>query len=1279
VATYVILGAIFLIVRDFIWSDLERWRPQVEQVAQRFTGNQVSITGLRGHVADWSPGVSAQRIQITDDGVQKLNVQVDRVSDRMLEVAGMPIELPELPEITVPEKREGLQRWQLPEWILEQHGFQITNISVDYTDRETQRKLSISNSSVHTKEVDGRRDLVVKIPSLTNPDGSFEFRANLSKETTLNPLDPPNWQGKAWVQLTKFDTGVVSSMMRTPWLLREGMLGGQAWFSLKNSAPASAQVDVSGAAMQFQAEDAQAVFQSAAAQVNAQWADDGSVELTVTRAEATDRNGTRITVSDAEHTATFDSTLKPLRAKFSIKGFDVQRFQQFAMQLPLPGDLKKPFAQLNVDGEIKQFSMSFDGTSEPTKFAIESRFEKLTIGHGDIGKSPRQWGPEIPTAENISGEVKLTHLGGEAVLRGEDAAIGFPGVFADPRIPFEKLALDLTWQVHALATEDKRADVSVQFKRFDFSNKDADGSVTGNYRTAQVGPGVIDLSGQLTRARASRVFRYMPMAIKTEVRNWMRESFVGGKSNDTRIVLSGDLFDFPFREPGSGTFSIDALVDNATFKYAPDWPKISKMKARVKIERGGLEVRTNDASIYSVGLTQTTARIADFRNAVLKLEGTAIGAAPEMLRYIRESPMQGGIREFATTAKIQGTATTNILLTLPFDDDLPFRLSGSTQLDGARVKLNPELPLLTQVSGLVKFSGDGVDMQGVTARTLGGPINIGAAVRDEEPSRIQLTGTASAEGLREFVDFPVTRALAGQAAYQAKVVLHNDTRSITVTSDLAGMSAALPPPMYKAAKDKLALTVTLKPLESRGFRLRGEQLTVLIPDDEFEAVFRRDSTNEKKLSLNKAVVSIGDSAPAVLPDSGFKLALSGLPINFDRWMDYWERDQKRAVQTPENPESFFAGFDPMPTEVTMVLPSLRFKTKRLHDVVLGATRNGRVWSANLRTTEANGFLTYVDAPKAADSSIKAHFSRLEIPESETIAFDNLLEAGPAQLPSLDVTADKFVLGGKRLGRLKVAAMNRDKRWFIDELSLQHRAARFAASGQWQPAAKQGELATQIVFDLDIIDAGLLLSDLGMPGTLAKSPGKLTGSLSWAGAPTGIDLPSLDGSLSLSMGRGQFLKTEPGIAKLIGVLSLQSLGRRLTLDFSDVFENGFAYDAIVGRAAISAGVAQTESLLMHGIQAEVLIDGTADLAKETQNLTVKVAPHINAGIASLAYAALANPAVGLGTLLAQIVLDKPLKEIFGYEFLVTGNWDSPAVTQIQRDDKDPLESNVYTPG
>jgi uncharacterized protein YhdP len=218
------------------------------------------------------------------------------------------------------------------------------------------------------------------------------------------------------------------------------------------------------------------------------------------------------------------------------------------------------------------------------------------------------------------------------------------------------------------------------------------------------------------------------------------------------------------------------------------------------------------------------------------------------------------------------------------------------------------------------------------------------------------------------------------------------------------------------------------------------------------------------------------------------------------------------------------------------------------------------------------------------------------------------------------------------------------------------------------------------FDLDISDAGGLLTDIGMPKTLSQGTGKIAGDLSWSGTLFSPDVASLDGALNVAMGQGRFLRSEPGIAKLIGVLNLQALPRRLSLDFSDVFRNGFAFDAIVGQAGIRRGVLSTDTLLMHGVQADVLISGNADIRREQQDITVKVAPHINAGIASLAYAALANPAVGIGTLFAQIILDKPLKEIFGHEFKVTGSWAEPSVTQVQRYETETVEpGSAYTPG
>jgi uncharacterized protein YhdP len=62
-------------------------------------------------------------------------------------------------------------------------------------------------------------------------------------------------------------------------------------------------------------------------------------------------------------------------------------------------------------------------------------------------------------------------------------------------------------------------------------------------------------------------------------------------------------------------------------------------------------------------------------------------------------------------------------------------------------------------------------------------------------------------------------------------------------------------------------------------------------------------------------------------------------------------------------------------------------------------------------------------------------------------------------------------------------------------------------------------------------------------------------------------------------KGQFLKSEPGAARLLGVLSLQALPRRLMLDFSDVFGEGFAFDFVRGDVRIEQGVATTNNFQM----------------------------------------------------------------------------------------------------
>jgi uncharacterized protein YhdP len=169
--------------------------------------------------------------------------------------------------------------------------------------------------------------------------------------------------------------------------------------------------------------------------------------------------------------------------------------------------------------------------------------------------------------------------------------------------------------------------------------------------------------------------------------------------------------------------------------------------------------------------------------------------------------------------------------------------------------------------------------------------------------------------------------------------------------------------------------------------------------------------------------------------------------------------------------------------------------------------------------------------------------------------------------------------------------------------------------------------TQLNYVLDIANAGQLLDRLGFANVVRGGRGRLDGDVKWNGLPYAMDIPSMSGKVQLDLAAGQFLKVDPGAAKLLGVLSMQSLPRRLTLDFRDIFSEGFAFDAITGSAQILQGVARTDNLKMRGVNATVVMAGNADIVNESQQLHVVVIPVINAGAASVVGLAV-NPVIGL---------------------------------------------------
>ena len=372
----------------------------------------------------------------------------------------------------------------------------------------------------------------------------------------------------------------------------------------------------------------------------------------------------------------------------------------------------------------------------------------------------------------------------------------------------------------------------------------------------------------------------------------------------------------------------------------------------------------------------------------------------------------------------------------------------------------------------------------------------------------------------------------------------------------------------------------------------------------------------------------------------------------------------------------------LPNQIALRAKELSVAGRKLNNLVIGGTRDGTTWRANLDASELNGYLEFRQPGNTSAGRVFARLSRLNLAQSTASDVENILDGQPASIPALDIVVDDLELRGKKIGRIEVDAVNRAseasaREWRLNKFNVTMPEAVLTATGNWvavnaqtpsavsrvpRPAAERRR--TVMNFKLDILDSGLLLQRFGMADVVRRGKGKMEGQVAWAGSPLSLDYPSMSGQFNVNIESGQFLKADPGLAKLLGVLSLQSLPRRLALDFRDVFSEGFAFDFVRGDVAIDQGVASTNNLQMKGVNAAVLMDGSANIAKETQDLKVVVVPEINAGTASL-IATVINPAIGLGTFLAQYFLRRPLTEAATQEFHIDGSWADPKITKVER--------------
>ena len=1308
----------YLAVRHVLWPGLDGFRPRVVALATQALGRPVAIGSIETAWDGLHPAFTLRDVVLSASPVRwsaaGRSVSVDaadasRVDEPPLALSEVSAVLswrsllvgqPRFASLRIAGARLEAERAADGTWTVA--GFEAG--SADPDDRRglrwllAQRRVHLVDSRIELRDSGGGPPVVLEgVAGILQNIGRthrFALRADrvldaarpvgraldLRGDFVHPPYAPASgierWRGQAYVAVRALDVGALAGRFPSlagplpawaaPWMPTRGAVDSvDAWVDTGGGRIDSAALKA--AARNVVLAPKRDAIGLAALRVDLRLArDDGGYlvearHVTLREADTGTAKGLRVAAASRPLHGRLDMQGVPRELSLRLDEIELAPLLSLAHRLPLPPDAQSRLpARDAMAGRLQRVKLDWSAptrAAEAPRLALEAAFDQLRLAPHAPAPGRRLG---LPGVTNMAGRIEATRDSGRVQLDAQRSSATFPGLFEEPTVPFDRVAGTLRWRI------DRAGDhpvLRVDADRLAFANADASGEVTGHWISDWHGPGRVDIQGRLADADALRTARYLPMWISPPVRDWVGQAVLAGHADRVDLRLRGDLAEFPFRDPAKGEFRVAARLGDGVLWYAHDWPAIEGIQGELVFDRAGMALSAPSARIYGVRLANVRATIDDFLAPVLRIDGAGTGPAQDMLRFVNETPLRTRIDDFTVDVRAAGDAKLALALTMPLAAMGATRIEGAVQFAGNDVVLDRTLPRFDGVSGRFEFTETGFSLRDLQATFLGGPLRVSGSTTGQGRMRIRGEGTVGVDGMRSLVDNALTRRLSGRMDYVATVDVQRRSSSVRLESDLVGLGVDLPAPFGKAAADAWPLRVENVPTPALGDNERpGGDVVSAQLGETVRVAFERIRGPDDHLRIRRGAFAV--NGETVLPDTGFAVLVSVPRLDLDAWHALLaDGDLGRAAQSSDD---FADGFTLLPSTVSVVSEDLRVAGKDLHRVVLGASRVGGFWRANVSSREVDGFFNWREAGTGQGLGLlTARFARLTLPPSRAAEVESLLDSAPDHLPALDIAAQEFVLGDRSLGSLSLLATNggtpASPVWTLDQLELDTPEAKLVASGRWARLPGSGARATDLDFELTVADSGALLSRFGVEDAIRGGQGVLGGELSWRGSPLSIDYPSLSGLVRLEVGKGQFMKVDPGIAKLIGVINLQSIPRRLALDFRDVFSEGFVFDRIDADVKIARGIAQTDNFRMRGLQAAVRIRGTADLARETQDLHVRVVPEINAGLPALAYAAVVNPAIGLGAFVAQWALRRPLSDAFAYEVDVRGAWDEPQVT------------------
>ena len=871
----------------------------------------------------------------------------------------------------------------------------------------------------------------------------------------------------------------------------------------------------------------------------------------------------------------------------------------------------------------------------------------------------------IPGLENVSGNLSYVDNYLSVDFTAEQGQLDFDELFVQA-FPYQTLS----GQLNAVFDDKGWA---LRVEELDFLSKEINLSAQVKVEAPIDGEVNLALLANVSNGNAGLVGRYLPLPIMSEnLVEYLNAAVVSGRVEDAQVLINGPISHFPFTD-GSGIFVVDAELSKSEFKFVENWPAITDFVANLNFTNNSMLITGRGGELTGLDVTGVTAGIADLANGqILKVDAEIM---PTQASYIGDlmdqSPFEDSVGSVLEQLQIGGEVSGEFHLNLPLNDNDQALASGIIHFDNNQVALQTPQMNFSEVQGQFSFSNDKISTKDLQLNWQGLPIKLdisGMDKADYYDTDINLTALWQESTWLPFVPEELRRYTQGELPWKGSLSLHEHHQggfsySANFDSELKNTRLLLPVPYQRDDKQENDLSVQVNGdiAQSKIVLNYGNKM-------HFSGVLEHQST-----AFTRANLMLGEGSMA-LPGDGFHITTKLAHADFSKWQPLISNILDSIQQAPTSTEQDNSTpFLAKPQRIRGSIGQLSLLGQELNNVSFNLLDKSQWWLLQFNAKETRSQIKIYPDWLTQGLDINAEFLILpqenEEQEATPEQINHQLNRAEndiifAEIPPLRFHCDSCAVGPVNLGEVDVEIKRIDKQTieFVDFTAKRDKTM-LNLAGNW--LHNDHESTTTLVGNLSVEDVETELKAAGYESIIKDSGAKFDVNLNWQGGLHDFTLKHLNGTVEGQLDDG-YLADVSDSARIFSVLSLQSLVRKLTLDFRDIFSDGMFYSSIKGSYQLDQGVLTTDNTKMNGTAGNLFTTGNTNLVSGELDYEMSYKPNLTSSLPVLAWIATLNPV----TFLAGVAIDQVIKSqvVSEFKFELTGTVENPDFQEVNRKSK-----------